>query len=77
MFYNLAIGIVDYGLMAADASQQLQMINHRLNSGVEIAFDELDVLRASTPNFYAISELPADVMVEAMLTRFEFTAFFN
>ncbi|MDV5170741.1 ETEC_3214 domain-containing protein [Photobacterium rosenbergii] len=77
MFYNLAIGIVDYGLMAADASQQLQVVNHRLNSGAEVAFDELDVLRASTPNFYAISELPADVMVEAMLTRFEFTAFFN
>lgn len=77
MFYNLGLGVVDYGLMDANTSRQLQAINHKLNSGAGLAFDELALLRAAAPNFYAISELPAELMVESMLTRFEFTAFFN
>ncbi|MGR5061885.1 ETEC_3214 domain-containing protein [Photobacterium sp. DNB22_13_2] len=77
MFYNLGLGVVDYGLMGESASQRLQAINHKLNSGGELLFSDLTALRAAAPNFYAISELPADLMVEAMLTRFEFTAFFN
>ena len=77
MFYNLGLGVVDYGLMDTNTSRQLQAINHKLNSGADLAFDELAVLRTAVPNFYAISELPAELMVEAMLTRFEFTAFFN
>ncbi|MGF1699164.1 hypothetical protein L4D09_02435 [Photobacterium makurazakiensis] len=77
MFYNLVIGAVDYGLVSTDSLQNIQAINHKLNTGDDLDFSELQTMRTAVPNLYAISELPSDVMVEAMLTRFEFNAFFN
>ncbi|UTV28413.1 ETEC_3214 domain-containing protein [Photobacterium atrarenae] len=77
MFYNLLLATVDYGQMAPPAQQAIQSLNRQLNMGAEVQATDLQPLRQQTPNAFALSEVGPEIMAEALLTQFEFTAFFR
>lgn len=77
MFYTLTFGMVNYGSLGISALDVISQINHKLNQGEEPTVSELAKIRTQKPNVFAISEIGADVMVEGLLTRFEFNAYFN
>lgn len=77
LFYNLMLGVVDYGLASESGLAEIHKINHALNSGQDVEPESVVRLQQTTPTVYAISEVPADIMAEALLTRFEFNAYFS
>ncbi|UXI01987.1 ETEC_3214 domain-containing protein [Photobacterium sp. TY1-4] len=77
MFYNLLLATVDYGQMAQPAKQAIQSLNHQLNMGSDVQAEALQPLRQQVPNTFALSEIAPEIMAEALLTQFEFTAFFR
>ncbi|MCW8331911.1 hypothetical protein MD588_24235 [Photobacterium sp. SDRW27] len=77
MFYTLSFGIVNYGLLGSETLHEISELNNKLNQGEDLNVADMAGIRMLKPNVFAISEINADVMVEGLLTRFEYNAYFN
>lgn len=77
MFYNFSLGAINYGLFTDDVRNKVKAINRQLNNGVDLPLNKLTVQSKILPNYYSVSELSTDIMMESILSRYEMTALFN
>lgn len=77
MFYNLSLGVINYGLLNNELRDEIESINIQLNTGEELQLSDLSIQKKISPNYYAVSEASPDVMFESILSRYEMTAFFK
>lgn len=72
MFYNLILGAVNYGGFSPADRDAVKTLNADLDRGVEDMSTALATSRKLTPNYFAVTELAPKVMVEGLLTHFEY-----
>jgi hypothetical protein len=72
MFYNLIIGSVNYGNFSHDDSSAVKKLNADLDRGIEDVSSALEASRNLKPNYFAVTELAPKVMIEGLLTHFEY-----
>ncbi|NRB22944.1 ETEC_3214 domain-containing protein [Shewanella sp.] len=72
MFYNLIIGAVNYGHFSHSDQSKVSDLNAELDLGVEDVSVSLAASRQLEANYFAITELDPQVMVEGLLTHFEY-----
>lgn len=77
LFYNLLLATVDYGEMLPGVKEKIQSLNYQLNLGEDVMENDMEIIRQSQPNMFALSETSPEIMIESMLTRYEFVAFFK
>lgn len=77
MFYNLLLGHVNYGLDASPYSQSIIEVNHKLDFGEDFDVTNVTFSPALIPNFYAISDLSNEIMIESLLSHYEMSALFG
>ncbi|WP_145981847.1 ETEC_3214 domain-containing protein [Shewanella benthica] len=72
MFYNLILGVVNYGNFSPSDLSRISNLNADLDRGLEDVSVSLAASRKLQPNYFAITELAPQVMVEGLLTHFEY-----
>lgn len=72
MFYNLILGAVNYGNFSTSDRSSVKQLNADLDRGIEDVSTVLATSRKLTPNYFAVTELAPKVMVEGLLTHFEY-----
>ncbi|QQX80321.1 hypothetical protein JK628_00080 [Shewanella sp. KX20019] len=72
MFYNLILGSVNYGNFSDSDSSAVNQLNADLDRGIEDVSSALAASRNLYPNYFAVTELAPKVMVEGLLTHFEY-----
>ncbi|MEZ9199891.1 ETEC_3214 domain-containing protein [Shewanella sp. 10N.286.54.B9] len=72
MFYNLILGAVNYGNFSASDRSSVKKLNADLDRGVADVTAALSTSRKLTPNYFAVTELAPNVMIEGLLTHFEY-----
>lgn len=77
MFYDFSLGVVNTGSLSNGLRNEIRDINDQLNRGEDIPINKLSFPEKILPNYYSVSELPSDEMIESLLSRFEMAALFN
>ena len=77
MFYNLSLGVINYGQLGNDVTIKIKEINRQLNTGIDLPLNKLTIQSEVLPNYYSVSELSTNIMMESVLSRYEMTALFN
>jgi len=72
MFYNLVLGAVNYDSFTTSALASVKSLNTQLDRAVEEVSATLAENRKLSPNYFAITELEPRIMVEGLLTYFEY-----
>lgn len=76
MFYNMSLGHINYSLLDSTYSKDIISVNDVLNMGDDFDFSTLSFSTPLIPNFYAITELPSEVIFEALLSNYEMSNLF-
>jgi|GEM_PF-729172 len=77
MFYEFSLGIINYGLLPDDLRNEIQVLNRQLENGKDLLLSDLTVQDKIFPNYYSVSELSNDIMMESILSRYEMAALFK
>ncbi|MCL1140745.1 ETEC_3214 domain-containing protein [Shewanella pneumatophori] len=72
MFYSLILGAVNYGSLGSQDVAVIAQLNAQLDRGVDDIGGALAASRKLEPNYFAVTELAPQVMIEALLTHFEY-----
>lgn len=77
MFYNLLLGHVNYSHSESQYSQTIIEVNEKLNTVEDFDFSTISFPSPLVPNFYSITELSNEVMLESLLSNYEMNALFG
>tara|TARA_R110001583_G_scaffold18604_4_gene73854 strand:+ start:1886 stop:2647 length:762 start_codon:yes stop_codon:yes gene_type:complete len=77
MFYNFLLGNVNYSNRATIYSPSIIDVNHKLNSVENFDYSSISFPSPLVPNFYSITELSNDIMLESLLSNYEMNALFS
>ncbi|PMH38115.1 hypothetical protein BCU70_02200 [Vibrio sp. 10N.286.49.C2] len=78
MFHQLMVGMYNYNTAQSISNETIQLLDQAYVLGDDASFNQYkNKLRENQINTFTVSELPRDVMLEMMLTKFEFNTYFS
>lgn len=77
MFYNFLLGHVNYSNVGTVYSQTITEVNNKLNSVEDFDLSSIVFPSPLVPNFYSITELSNEIMLESLLSNYEMSALFS
>ncbi len=78
MFYNFALGYVNYSKTDSIYTSDLIKLNNKLNTGEDVLLSKVSFSTPIKPNFYSVTELShSEFIFEALLSNYEMNSLFS